>query len=73
MASVAASYGAQVDAPAAPLPNVKVANIGMHVGGGPNDAPTKLPIKQSVEPAFDELCELVGKHVDRDAILVLTA
>jgi hypothetical protein len=40
--------------PAAPLPDVKVANIGMHIGGGPNDAPTKAPIKLSVEPHFDE-------------------
>ncbi len=36
-----------------PVPNVKVANIGIHVGGGPNDAPTKAPIKASVEPYFD--------------------
>jgi hypothetical protein len=41
-------------APAAPLPAVKVANIGMHVGGGPNDAPTKEPIRRSVEPHFDD-------------------
>jgi hypothetical protein len=42
-------------APAAvALPAVKVANIGMHIGGGPNDAPTKEPIKRSVEPHFDE-------------------
>lgn len=38
-----------------PIPKVKVANIGMHIGGGPNDAPTKEPIKKSVEPHFDEL------------------
>ena len=25
----------------------------MHIGGGPNDAPTKAPIKRSVEPHFD--------------------
>src|SRR6185436_18268437 len=37
------------------LPNVKVANIGMHIGGGPNDPPTKAPIKTSVEPHFDAL------------------
>ncbi len=42
-------------APDGPIPNVKVANIGMHIGGGPNDAPTKLPIKQSVEPHFNDL------------------
>lgn len=27
----------------------------MHIGGGPNDAPTKEPIKKSVEPHFAEL------------------
>ncbi len=37
----------------APPPNVKVTNIGMHIGGGPNDAATKSPIKRSVEPHFD--------------------
>jgi len=26
----------------------------MHIGGGPNDAPTKAPIRKSVEPHFDE-------------------
>jgi hypothetical protein len=37
----------------APLPSVKVANIGMHIGGGPNDDVTKDPIRRSVEPHFD--------------------
>lgn len=41
-------------APAAP-PAVEVKNIGMHIGGGPNDAPTKAPFKRSVEPHFPEL------------------
>jgi hypothetical protein len=27
----------------------------MHIGGGPNDGPTKEPIKRSVEPHFDAL------------------
>jgi hypothetical protein len=34
---------------------VKVVNIGMHIGGGENDASEKAPIKQSVEPHFDSL------------------
>lgn len=38
-----------------PLPKVKVVNIGMHVGGGKNDAAEKDPIRRSVEPHFDEL------------------
>ena len=37
----------------APLPAVKVANIGMHIGGGPNDDVTKDPIRRSVQPHFD--------------------
>lgn len=41
--------------PEAPLPDVKVANIGMHIGGGPNDNVTKEPIRRSVQPHFDEL------------------
>jgi hypothetical protein len=32
-----------------------VKNIGMHIGGGPNDSATKEPIAKSVEPHFDEL------------------
>ena len=59
-ASAAASASADPSAsasaaPAAPIPAVKVANIGMHIGGGPHDAVTKAPIKTSVEPHFDEL------------------
>jgi hypothetical protein len=37
------------------VPRVKVTNIGMHIGGGPNDAKTKEPIEKSVEPYFDDL------------------
>jgi hypothetical protein len=52
-ASAAPAPPAASAAPEAPLPDVKVANIGMHIGGGPNDAETKAPIKLSVEPHFD--------------------
>lgn len=50
-----APVDATVDAAvvAAPLPAVRVANIGMHIGGGPNDDVTKAPIAQSVAPHFD--------------------
>src|SRR5258708_4685058 len=41
-------------APAA-VPNVAVVNIGMHIGGGPNDPAAHEPIAQSVEPYFDDL------------------
>jgi len=43
-----------VSAAPAPLPHVKVENIGMHIGGGPNDAIHKAPIADSVAPHFDE-------------------
>ncbi|WP_437994505.1 hypothetical protein [Sorangium sp. So ce145] len=45
---------AAAPADAGPLPKVKVANIGMHIGGGPHDDFTKEPIKRSVAPHFDE-------------------
>ena len=32
----------------------------MHIGGGPNDAPTKEPIAKSVAPHFDELSACWG-------------
>jgi hypothetical protein len=37
-----------------PLPAVRVTNIGMHIGGGPNDPDTKAPIRASVQPHFDD-------------------
>lgn len=50
--------------PEAPLPAVTVKNIGMHIGGGPNDAATKRPIKVSVEPHFDALRRCFAKVDD---------
>ncbi|MEA2748761.1 MAG: hypothetical protein QOI41_2904 [Myxococcales bacterium] len=41
---------------------VKLATIGMHVGGGPYDEITKEPIKRSVEPHFTELARC-WKHL----------
>ena len=49
--SVAMSSSAPVSGP---LPHVRVTNIGMHIGGGPNDSATKAPIRASVEPHFDD-------------------
>jgi hypothetical protein len=41
---------------AIPLPQpVLIENIGMHIGGGPNDAVTQAPIAQSVAPHFDAM------------------
>ena len=36
----------------------------MHIGGGPNDAVTKGPVKRSVEPHFDELRACFAKVSD---------
>lgn len=49
----ASASAAAAPAQEAPIPKVKVKNIGMHIGGGPNDDVTKEPIKRSVEPHFD--------------------
>lgn len=54
-ASAIASAGAGASSGQEPPASLKVANIGMHIGGGPNDGPTKEPIKRSVEPHFDAL------------------
>lgn len=53
-------------APEEPLPDVKVVNIGMHVGGGKNDAPEKAPIKNSVAPHFDLFKRCFAKVSDPD-------
>jgi hypothetical protein len=48
---------------------VKLATIGMHVGGGPNDEITKEPMKRSVEPHFSELArcwKLAGRQEPTD-------
>jgi hypothetical protein len=52
-----ATGGGTAAAPSSPHPlrAVAVENIGIHIGGGPNDAETKAPIAQSVVPHFDEL------------------
>lgn len=40
-------------APPAPAPDIEVKNIGLHIGGGPNDAKTKAPFIDSIEGHFD--------------------
>ncbi|MBX3231128.1 MAG: hypothetical protein KIT84_37325 [Labilithrix sp.] len=50
--------------PPAP-PKVKVENIGMHVGGGPFDEPTKEPFKKAVYPHHPAMAECWAKHVKR--------
>jgi hypothetical protein len=41
--------------PAEPLPEVVVENVGLHIGGGPNDDATKAPFLKAIEAHFDEL------------------
>lgn len=53
--------GAEAGA-AEPPPKVKLVTIGMHVGGGPYDEPTKEPMKRSVEPRFADLARC-WRHV----------
>jgi hypothetical protein len=47
-----------------PIPKVKVSNIGMHIGGGKNDASEKDPIRKSVEPHFDTFRRCFAKAED---------
>jgi hypothetical protein len=56
MARPAADAGAaaQVEAASA-RPRSRVTYIGMHVGGGPNDAATKAPFERAIARSFDDL------------------
>jgi hypothetical protein len=67
-APVPASAEPAASAPPEPveLPDVEVKNIGMHIGGGPNDRETKQPIAESVKPHFDAL-RACWKHVAESA------
>ncbi len=42
-----------VAAPSEASPRVRVKNIGLHIGGGPNDAATKAPFLRQIESQFD--------------------
>jgi len=52
-ASVSAEPGPEEPPPEEALPAVEVKNIGMHIGGGPNDKATKSPIHRSVNPHME--------------------
>jgi hypothetical protein len=39
--------------PSASLPQVIVETVGLHIGGGPNDAAAKAPYLGAIEPEFD--------------------
>ena len=58
--SPSASVAVEASAP----PQVTVENIGMHIGGGPNDADTKAPIAGSVAPHMSELADCWSRLAD---------
>ena len=63
--SAAASVASSASEGAPPALTVKVSNIGMHIGGGPNDPGTKEPIAKSVEPHFDEFRRCYARVYDQ--------
>lgn len=55
-----------LDEPPGKLPEVRVENIGLHIGGGPNDDAHKEPYRKAIEPHFDDFRECY-KKVDEPA------
>ena len=51
-------------APVRPLPELKVENIGLHIGGGPNDAATKAPFLSAVAERFPDFMDCYRKNED---------
>jgi hypothetical protein len=62
LAVVVASSGANAAfaSPGEAVPHVRVKNIGLHIGGGPNDAATKAPFLRQIEPKFSEFARCYG-------------
>ncbi len=50
--------------PLRPLPELKVENIGLHIGGGPNDAETKAPFLSAVAERFPSFMDCYRKTED---------
>ena len=50
--------------PLRPLPELKVENIGLHIGGGPNDAETKAPFLSAVAERFPSFMDCYRKNED---------
>lgn len=46
------------------LPELKVENIGLHVGGGPNDAETKAPFLNAIAERFPAFMDCYRKNED---------
>lgn len=53
-AAPTASSAPAPDAGPPSLPEVSVHNIGLHIGGGPNDDASKEPFRKAIEPHFDD-------------------
>jgi hypothetical protein len=51
-------------APLYPLPELKVENIGLHVGGGPNDADSKAPFQRAIAERFPAFMDCYRKNED---------
>ncbi len=52
------------DTPADPersLPEVTVRNVGLHIGGGSNDAASKAPFQKAVEAKFEDFLQCYKK------------
>ncbi len=50
--------------PMHPLPELKVENIGLHIGGGPNDADTKAPFLRAIAERFPAFMDCYRKNED---------
>ena len=50
--------------PLRPLPELKVENIGLHIGGGPNDAETKAPFLSAIAERFPSFMDCYRKSED---------
>jgi len=51
-------------APVHPLPELKIENIGLHIGGGPNDSDTKAPFLRAVSARFPAFADCYRKNED---------
>lgn len=66
-ASAAANQSpAATDEPPGKLPEVTVENIGLHIGGGPNDDASKEPYRKAIEPHFDDFRACYVKVAEPD-------
>ncbi len=60
-AAATASASAEAAPDDAPLPNVEIANIGMHIGGEANTAEQKRPIRNAVNKHYDDMRRCYAK------------